>query len=129
MAYTVETKNLTEHNNPMSHATIIGPWVYTLGTGGIDYKARKIVSADIVEQTEQSMRNLTAILEACGATLKDVVKANVYLVDIADYDRVNAVYMRHMGGHRPARCCIGVASLPSDEKMKIEMVAYVPSRA
>lgn len=75
------------------------------------------------------MKNLASILAACSASLKDVVKANVYLVNIDDYDRVNAVYTKHMGAHRPARCCIGVATLPSDEKMKIEMVAYVPSRA
>jgi len=129
MAYIVELKNLTDHTSPLSHATVIGPWIYTLGTGGIDYKTRKIVSHDVVEQAEQSMKNLASILAACGATLKDVVKANVYLVNIEDYDRVNAVYMKHMGGHRPARCCIGVASLPSQERMKIEMVAYVPGRA
>ncbi len=99
----------------MAHAPVIGPWVHTKSTGGIDDRTRKIVSHDVVEQTEPSMRKLARLLAACGAALKDVVKANVYLVDRGDYDRVNTVYREHMSGHRTARCCIGVATLPSDE--------------
>ena len=126
--HAIETRNISKHTSPLSHATIVGPWIYTLGTGGIDYKTGKIVSSDIAEQTAQSLRNLTDILAACGATLGDVVKANVYLTDINDYQRVNEVYLAHMGTHRPARCCVGVATLPAEEKMKIEMIAYLKSK-
>lgn len=122
----VKLVNAYPHSGPFSQATVIGPWIYTIGAGGMDPKTRKVVSADVAEQTAQSMKNLSTILAACGATLQHVVKANVYIVDINDYDRVNEVYLAAMGTHRPARCCVGVASLPSDEKMKIEMIAYKP---
>lgn len=130
-AYEVKPVNVDGKapNGPFSHATVIGPWIHTIGTGGIDPKTQKIVSDDVVEQTHQSLRNLTAILEACGATLQHVVKATVYLTDIDDYDRVNEVYLAAMAPNRPARCCVGVASLTAQEKMKVEMVAYLSGAA
>jgi 2-iminobutanoate/2-iminopropanoate deaminase len=71
------------------------------------------------------MKNLANILKECDATLADVVKVNVYLVNVDDYDAVNEVYLKAMNGHKPARCCVGVAALPSkNENMKIEMIAY-----
>ena len=125
----VKTLDAFAHNGPYSHASIVGPWIYTIGVGGIDPTTDKVVSSDVVDQAGQSMRNLTKILSTCGASLEDVVHATVYLTDIDDYDRVNEVYLEAMGSHRPARCCVAVAKLPADEKMKIDMIAYVPTNA
>lgn len=115
------------HKRPYSNASMIGPWIYTKGTAGFHPETGQI-SLDIREQTDQCMKNLADILAACGATFADVVKVNVYLTDVRDYDAVNEVYSKAMGGLKPARCCVGVPALPSlNENMKIEMIAYKES--
>ncbi len=109
---------------PFSHATVIGPWVHTSGMGGLDPKTGEVVSDDVVEQTEQAVRNVEAILAAAGCTLADVVKATLYLTDMADYGRVNAVYEKAFAPHKPARTCVAVSALPVRERMKFDTVAY-----
>jgi len=109
---------------PFSHATTIGPWVYVSGMGGLDPKTGQVVSDDVIAQTKQTIVNLQAILEAAGATLQDVVKATVYLTDMADYPRVNAVYDEAFAPNKPARTCVAVSALPVRERMKIDLVAY-----
>ena len=77
------------------------------------------------EQAEQSIRNLSAILEAAGMTLDDVVKTTVLLADIADFAAVNEVYAKHFtGAVLPARAAFAVRDLPKGAKVEIELVAY-----
>ena len=111
---------------PFSHASVVGPFVFTSGMGGLDPDTGNVVSDDVIAQTEQSLKNVQAILEASGCTLNDVVKAVVYLTDMADYPRVNDVYERFFAPHRPARTCVAVSSLPVRERMKIETIAVLP---
>ena len=118
----------TEHApappGPFSHATVISDWVYTSGMGGLDPVTGQVVSDDVIEQTKQSIRNVEAILAGAGCTLQDVVKAVVYLTDMADYPRVNSVYEEAFAPNRPARTCVAVSALPVRERMKIETVAF-----
>jgi 2-iminobutanoate/2-iminopropanoate deaminase len=109
---------------PFSHATTVGPWVYVSGMGGLDPKTGEVISDDVIAQTRQCILNLKAILDAAGATLQDVVKATVYLTDMADYPRVNQVYEEMLAPNKPARTCVAVSSLPVRERMKIDLVAY-----
>ena len=109
---------------PFSHAAVVGPWVYVSGMGGLDPATGQIVSDDVIAQTEQSIRNIAAILEAAGCGLEHVVKATVYLTDMADYGRVNEVYARVFSPHKPARTCVAVSALPIRERMKIDVVAW-----
>jgi 2-iminobutanoate/2-iminopropanoate deaminase len=109
---------------PFSHATTVGPWVFVSGMGGLDPKTGQVVSDDVIEQTRQTIVNLTAILEAAGATLQDVVKATLYLTDMADYPRVNKVYEEAVAPNKPARTCVAVSALPVRERMKMDLVAY-----
>jgi 2-iminobutanoate/2-iminopropanoate deaminase len=109
---------------PFSHATVIGPWVYVSGMGGLDPKTGQVISDDVIEQTRQTIANLAAILAAAGCTLHHVVKATVYLTDMADYPRVNKVYEDAFAPNRPARTCVAVSALPVRERMKIDLVAY-----
>ncbi len=119
----VNTDEAPRPPGPFSHATVIGPWVYTSGMGGLDPATGEVVSDDVVEQTEQAIKNVTAILAGAGCTLHNIVKATVYLTDMADYPRVNAAYEKAFGGHKPARTCIAVCALPVRERMKIETIA------
>ncbi|MTV11829.1 MULTISPECIES: RidA family protein [Bradyrhizobium] len=129
---TSETVRLVDshaHDRPFSHASIVGPWIFTKGTAGYNPVTGEF-PPDIREQTAQCMKNLAEILRECGATFADVVKVNVYLVDVGDYDAVNEIYLKAMEGHKPARCCVGVPALPSpNENMKIEMIAYKEGRS
>ena len=111
---------------PFSHASVVGDWVYTSGMGGLDPATGEVVSDDVIEQTEQAIRNTEAILAAAGCGLVDVVKVVVYLTDMADYSRVNAVYERAFEPHRPARTCVAVSALPVRERMKLDTVAIRP---
>lgn len=120
----VNTNQAPSPPGPFSHAMVVGPWVFTSGMGGLDPETGQVVSDDVIAQTEQSIRNVQAILAAAGCTLQDVVKAVVYLTDMADYGRVNAVYERAFAPHKPARTCVAVSALPVRERMKIECVAY-----
>ena len=79
---------------------------------------------DVIEQSRQTIVNLKAILAAAGCTLQHVVKATVYLTDMADYPRVNKVYAEALAPNKPARTCVAVSALPVRERMKIDLVAY-----
>jgi 2-iminobutanoate/2-iminopropanoate deaminase len=120
----VNTAGAPNPPGPFSHATVIDNWVYTSGMGGLDPRTGEVVSDDVIEQSHQAMRNVEAILKAAGCTLQDVVKAVVYLTDMADYPRVNKVYEEAFAPNRPARTCVAVSALPVRERMKLETVAY-----
>jgi 2-iminobutanoate/2-iminopropanoate deaminase len=125
--HTIELANAPDAPTPpgpFSHATVIGPWVYTSGMGGLDPATGQVVSDDVIEQTEQAITNTERILRAAGCTLAQVVKAVVYLTDMQDYARVNKVYEARLAPHRPARTCVAVSALPVRERMKLDVVAY-----
>jgi 2-iminobutanoate/2-iminopropanoate deaminase len=112
---------------PFSHAAVYGPFVFTSGMGGLDPATGQVVSDDVIAQTEQAIRNVKVILEGAGCSLRDVIKATVFLTDMADYQRVNAVYDKAFAPHKPARTCVAVSSLPVRERMKIETIAIKPT--
>ena len=87
---------------------------------GLDPKTGEVTSDDVIEQTRQTIVNLEAILAAAGCTLQHVVKATVYLTDMADYPRVNKVYDEAFAPNKPARTCVAVSALPVRERMKID---------
>jgi 2-iminobutanoate/2-iminopropanoate deaminase len=109
---------------PFSHATVVGPWIFVSGMGGLDPKTGQVVSDDVIEQTQQALKNIEAILAAAGGSLSDVVKAVVFLTDMADYPRVNKVYEDVFMPNKPARTCVAVSALPVRERMKLDAIAY-----
>lgn len=111
---------------PFSHASVVGPFVFTAGMGGLDPATGEVVSDDVREQTRQAMRNTLAILEDAGGSVTDIVKVTLYLTDMADYPLVNGIYEEFMGKHRPARTCVAVSALPVRERMKLDVIAIRP---
>jgi 2-iminobutanoate/2-iminopropanoate deaminase len=85
----------------------------------------ELVEGDVAAQTEQVMKNLTAILREAGTDLSGVVKTTVFLRDMNDFAAMNEVYGRHFGDHKPARSTVQVARLPRDAGVEIEAVAVV----
>jgi 2-iminobutanoate/2-iminopropanoate deaminase len=96
--------------------------VFASGQLGVDPFSGELAKG-LEAQTEQALRNLAVILEAGGASLATVVKANVYLKDMADFARMNEVYGRVFPQPYPARTAVEVARLPRDAMIEIEAVA------
>jgi 2-iminobutanoate/2-iminopropanoate deaminase len=105
-----------------------GELIFVSGQVPVDRETGQIVPGDVTAQSEQVLLNVAAVLSGAGATLSDVIKSTVFLVDIAnDFPLMNAVYAKHFGSHAPARSTIGVAALPLGARVEIEVVARVPS--
>ena len=107
---------------PYSQAIAHGGLVFVSGQVGVD-PGGNMVEGGIAEQTEQVMKNLSAILEAAGTSLQNVLKATIFLADLGDFQAMNEVYARHMGDEPPARATFQVAALPAGAVVEIEMIA------
>ena len=110
---------------PYSQAIVHGGLVYTAGQIPLDPATMQMVDGDVAAQTERVLQNLSAVLEAAGASLSSVVKTTVFLQDMGDFTAMNEVYGRHFGDHRPARSTVEVARLPKDARVEIEAIAVV----
>ncbi len=119
----ITAKNAPKAIGPYSAGVRAGEFIFTAGQLGIDPLTGDFVSDEIVAQTRQALNNLQAILEAAGASLKDVVKTTVFLRDMSDFGAMNAVYAEFLTEDFPARSAVQVARLPKDAAVEIEAVA------
>jgi 2-iminobutanoate/2-iminopropanoate deaminase len=108
---------------PYSHAVRAGELVYLSGQTPLDPATGDLATGGIDEQARQCFRNLFHVLAAAGLGPDDVVKANVFLTDMADFAAMNEVYARQFASPYPARTTIGVASLPLGARIEIELIA------
>jgi 2-iminobutanoate/2-iminopropanoate deaminase len=108
-----------------SHAGVIGNILFTSGQIPLVPETGELVGESIEAQTEQVIKNLTAILRAAGTDWSRVARAMVYLTNLGDYAGCNTVYTRMMGAAKPARSCVQVADIPKGAKVMIELVAEV----
>jgi 2-iminobutanoate/2-iminopropanoate deaminase len=110
---------------PYSQAIIAGDLVFCSGQIPLDPATGQLVTGDIEVQAERVLQNIRAVLEEAGTSLAHVVKATVFLVDLADFPRMNAVYAKHFTSDpKPARSTIQVAKLPANSSIEIEVVAF-----
>jgi 2-iminobutanoate/2-iminopropanoate deaminase len=122
----VTSKNLPTPVGPYSPGMIAGNLVFVSGQAGRD-PATGRVPPDVAAQTEQVLKNIATILEAAGSSLQQVARCGVFLVDMKDFPKMNEVYARAFGSHRPARTTVEVSGLPGDELLvEIDAVAYIP---
>ena len=108
---------------PYSQALVAGGFVFCSGQIPIDPATNSISAATVEDQTRQSIKNLSAVLEAAGSSLSKVVKTTVFIKDMNDFAAVNGVYAEMFGDTKPARSCVEVARLPKDVKIEIECIA------
>ena len=120
----ITAENAPEALGPYSHAVVAGGFACVSGQIPIDPKTNTIVEG-IEAQTRQSLENCVAILKSCGATVKDVVKAGIFISDMNNFGAINEVYGEYFNEHKPARACVEVARLPKDVMVEIEMIAYI----
>lgn len=110
---------------PYNQAIRSGDLVFVAGQLGVSPGTGELVGPGIAEQTEQALRNMSAILDAAGSSMANLVKTTVFLVDLADFAEMNEVYARFVGDAPPARSTIGIAQLPVGGRVEIEAIAHV----
>ena len=110
---------------PYSQGIVSNGFLFTSGQIPLVPEDMSFLGGNIEEQTKQVLENLDAVLDAAGTNWNRVVKATVFMIDLADFGRMNAVYGQHLGDARPARSTVQVAALPRGAKIEIELVAEV----
>jgi 2-iminobutanoate/2-iminopropanoate deaminase len=119
----VTTTHAPKPIGPYSQGVISGGLLFASGQIPLDPKTNELVSGDIESQTEQVLKNLLAVLKEAKMGPENVVKTTVFLIDLADFQRMNEVYGRHFGKQPPARSTIQVAALPRGARVEIDLVA------
>ena len=108
---------------PYSQGVISGGFLFASGQIPLDPETMEIVPGDIAAQTERVLQNLVAVLKEAKMGVENVVKATVYLADMADFPKMNEVYGRYLGKEPPARTTIQAAGLPRGVKVEIDVIA------
>lgn len=134
----VKSRRMSDHR-PVQAANLpapVGPYspgmgferlVFVSGQGATDPATGALAGSDVATQTEQCLRNLQTILQAAGSDLQYVLRCGVFLMDMSEFQAMNAVYARVFGDHRPARTTIQAAGLPGvGLRVEIDCIAYVP---
>ena len=110
---------------PYSQAIRWGELIFVSGQLAVDPESGDMVEGGIAEQTDQVMRNLEAILEEAGSSLKQILKTTIFLADLGDFAEMNEVYGRHLGNQPPARATVQVGALPSGALVEIDAIAQI----
>ena len=121
----ITTENAPQAIGPYSAGVKAGNLVFTAGQLGIDPKSGEFVSGGIEAETRQALKNLSAVLEAAGTSLANVIKTTVFLRDMDDFGAMNAVYAEFFTADYPARSAVQPACLPKNGAVEIEAVAVI----
>ncbi|PIQ97644.1 MAG: reactive intermediate/imine deaminase [Nitrospinae bacterium CG11_big_fil_rev_8_21_14_0_20_56_8] len=119
----IHTENAPAAIGPYEQGVRIGDLVFTSGQIALDPATGRFLAGDIEQETERTLDNLKAILEAAGLSLGHVVKTTVYLADLGDFSRMNGVYEKYFARSKPARACVQVAALPKGARVEIDAIA------
>jgi 2-iminobutanoate/2-iminopropanoate deaminase len=125
MRQAVQTDSAPKAIGPYEQAIKANGFIYTAGQIPINPKTGNFVAGDIAAQTRQVLENLKAVLEAGGSSLDRVIKATVFLKNMADFAAMNDVYGQYLGNCKPARSTVAVAELPRGALVEIDLVALV----
>jgi len=119
----IQTAHAPAAIGPYAQAVRAGNLLFVSGQIPLDPATGQMVAGDITIQTERVLKNLAAILEAAGSNLSRVLKTTVYLLDLEDFGKMNAVYAKFLGENPPARATVQVARLPRDAAVEIDLIA------
>ena len=122
MANKIATDKAPAAIGPYSQAMVVGGLVFTSGQIAINPENGNIEATDVVGQTEQVMKNLTAVLAAAGTDMSRAVKTTCFLADIADFAAFNEVYAKYFT-EKPARSCVAAKALPKGALVEVEVIA------
>jgi 2-iminobutanoate/2-iminopropanoate deaminase len=119
----ISTPHAPSAIGPYSQAIRYGQVVYTSGQIALDPSSGELVGEDVQAQTHRVLQNLQAVLANAGASLNSVIKTTVFLVNMGDFQAMNAIYASYFTGTAPARSTIAVAELPRKALVEIECIA------
>lgn len=119
----IVAQNAPKAIGPYSHATAMNGMIFTSGQIGLDPETG-VLAEGVEAQAEQAMTNLKNVLKTAGAGMDDVVKTTVFVKDLADFAKVNAIYGSYFEGDFPARSCVQVAALPAGALVEVEAIAF-----
>ena len=125
MKNAIATTQAPQAIGPYSQAVSAGPWLFCSGQIGLDPAQGELVGGGVEAETNRVLENLRAVLAAAGATLDNVVRTTIYLVDLGDFGRVNEIYARFFRAPFPARATVGVAALPRGARIEIDAIAMI----
>ena len=123
----IQTEQAPAAIGPYSQAIRIGDFLYTSGQIALDPESGIFLSGEIEEETEQTLKNISAILQAGGVNFENVIKTTVYMSDLNDFTRMNQIYEKYFSTNKPARACVQVAALPKGAKLEIDAIAICSS--
>jgi len=118
----ISTDEAPKAIGPYSQAVEVNGMIYTSGQIGLTTEML-FAADDVAGQTHQVMKNLTAVLNAAGVSLNEVVKTTIFLADMNDFATVNEIYASYFGAHRPVRSTVAVKTLPANALVEIDCVA------
>lgn len=121
----VATNDAPKAIGPYSQAVTANGLLFTSGQIGLDPASGNLVDGDFNAQARRVFENLKAVLRKGGTDFNHVVKATVYLTDLANFQALNAIYAEYFGNHKPARTTVGVRELPKGGLVEIDLVAVL----
>ncbi len=121
--HAVSTSGAPAAIGPYSQGIVADGFLFSAGQAALDPATGMLVEGGLEPETERVMANLTAVLDAAGCAWGDVIKTTVFLIDMADFATVNAIYGRYVGDPPPARSTVAVAALPKGARVEIEVIA------
>jgi 2-iminobutanoate/2-iminopropanoate deaminase len=121
----IATNEAPKAIGPYSQAIRSGNFLYTSGQIALDPATGNLVDGDFAAQVHRVFENLKAVLAAAGTGFSNVVKATVYLTDLANFATLNEIYASYFGDTKPARTTVGVAQLPKGGLVEIDLIAIV----
>ena len=119
----IVAQNAPKAIGPYSHATAMNGMIFTSGQIGLDPETG-VLAEGVEAQARQAMTNLKNVLKTADAGMDDVVKTTVFVKDLADFAKVNAIYGSYFEGDFPARSCVQVAALPAGALVEVEAIAF-----
>jgi 2-iminobutanoate/2-iminopropanoate deaminase len=121
----VHTDKAAKMGGPYSQAIVYNQMIYISGQGAVDPKTNRVKIGTIENETRMALTNIKHILEDAGSSLNNILQVSVYLTDIREYGRFNAVYKEFFADPMPARTCVQVNKLPFDLRVEIDVVGFI----
>ena len=125
----ISTEKAPKAIGTYSQAVKVGTTLYLSGQIPLVPETMELVTSGIEDQIEQVFKNLTAVIEAAGGSLQDMVKLNIFLTDLGNFATVNEIMARYFTQPYPARAAIGIASLPKDADVEMDGIVEIGSSA
>ena len=126
----IETNSAPKPVGPYNQAVLVENWLYCSGQIALDPSTGVMIgNGNIEEETRQVLKNLMSVVEAAGGKNSNVVRTTIYLTDLNDFAKVNAIYAETFGGSAsPARACVEVSNLPKGGKIEVDCIAWLGNK-